>query len=277
MLPSRLQTTCVVARDEGRADPGIDAEMEVSSGEKCWRCVAEVKSRGTPKLVAAAANQVRQLAQETGLAPLVVFPYLAEKQLQMLAEQGVSGIDLCGNGVVQVPGEMFVFRTGYPNQYPASTPIRNVYQGSSSLAPRVFLLKPRFESVGEVAKEIERRDGQISLGTVSKVLKALDEDLIVRKDGRTTRLLQAEALLDKLAANFQRPRSAAPQAFQWEVPENKRPTIAKVAKESQIDLVATGTASVNQYAVMPREAAPIFPLPSLLTQAVLPHGRVWAA
>ena len=58
-----------------------------------------------------------------------------------LEREGVSGLDLCGNGVVTVPGEWLVYRTGKPNLYPQSFPIKNVFRGASSLVARVFLLR----------------------------------------------------------------------------------------------------------------------------------------
>lgn len=259
LLPLQLQ---VVTRERQGGDTRVDGEIAVWWGERSWRFVVETKSSGTPKMVAAAASQARRFADELGLPPMVIVPYLAQKQLQALADEGVSGIDLCGNGTVQVPGELFVFKTGKPNLYPASAPIRNVYQGSSSLVARVFLLKPRFESVSEVAEEIVRRNGSISLSTVSKVLKSLDEDLVIRKEGRASRLLQPDELLDKLAANFERPRpperKAFQWAFQWAVPDGDRPSLIEVAQSSGVDLVPTGAASVEQYTVMPRESVSRF-------------------
>ncbi len=114
---------------------------------------------------------------------------------------GVSAFDLGGNAAIVDPERMAVLRTGAPNKYPSSRDIKSIYQGKSSLVPRVFLLCPRFDLVGDILTEIERRGGQISLGTVSKVLKGLEDDLVVQKDP-TIEVLQADRLLDRLVENY---------------------------------------------------------------------------
>jgi hypothetical protein len=115
-------------------------------------------------------------------------------------------VDLCGNGVINVPGEWFVFRTGAKNLFPSSLPIKNVYRGASSIVARVFLSRPNYESVGEVRDEILKRKGYVSLPTVSKVLKAMQEDLIIsRNEG--IRLEQPERMLEELQDTYRRPRT----------------------------------------------------------------------
>jgi hypothetical protein len=58
--------------------------------------------------------------------------------------------------------------------------------------------------VQDVQEEILRRGEKLSLGTVSKVLTALEEELLVtKKDG--VRLIQPERLLDLLVRNYKGP------------------------------------------------------------------------
>ncbi len=231
-----------------------DAVVQASWSGRSWRFAAQFRRLGTPKLLQEAMGEAQRIAQKSGLSPLVVVPYLSKRQLDMLAAEGASGIDLCGNGILQVAGQLLVCRRGEPNAYPASTPIRRVYQGSSSIVARVFLLKPRYASVGEVLDEIERRGGKVSVSTVSKVLKALAEDLMIRRDGRSSRLLQGDELLDKLADRFQRPRVTQSEQFRWKGRESDfAREICAVRERVDVRAVVTGAASVNEYAVMPRE------------------------
>lgn len=165
----------------------------------------EYKSLSTPKRLQEAIRQAAHVAKETGLLPMVMAPYLDEQALESLADQNVSGLDFSGNGVVVVPGSWLVYRTGSPNAYPATAYIKSIYNGRSSLVARTLLLQRKFETVTAIREEIERREGQISLPTVSKVLKRLEEELIVsREDGVV--VVQPDRLLDELTEAYEPPR-----------------------------------------------------------------------
>jgi hypothetical protein len=139
---------------------------------------------------------------------LVVAPYLPETRLNDLEEAGVSGIDLCGNGVVVVPGRLLVYRTGHSNRFRSEDRIKNVFRSGSSLVARAFLLKPEYESVQEAERFIRTRGGAITLPTISKVSKSLESILVIDRTrgkggaARRLRLLQPDKLLDLLEANY---------------------------------------------------------------------------
>jgi hypothetical protein len=124
-----------------------------------------------------------------------------------------SGNDLCGNGVVTVPDEVLVYRTGQPNRFRWEAEIKNVFRGTSSLVPRVFLVKGDYASVQEARGEILERGGNLVLGTVSKVCKTLDALLLIKRwrekgsAAQELRLIQPDKLLDLLAANYVPPAS----------------------------------------------------------------------
>ena len=84
----------------------------------------------------------------------MVVPFLNERALDDLEARSVSGIDLCGNGVVIVPGEWYVRRTGQPNLFRAEGVIKNVYRKSSSVVARLFLARPEFDSVQDALEEL---------------------------------------------------------------------------------------------------------------------------
>ena len=92
-----------------------------------------------------ALNRLRQTVGEN-YYPMLIVPYLREKQLEQLAEEQPSGIDLSGNGIVCIPGKLLVFRTGKPNKYPDSAPTKYAYRGTTSLVARTFLCRPSFGS-----------------------------------------------------------------------------------------------------------------------------------
>ncbi len=195
----------------GTRDTVLDALITFGWQNKRYRFGAEVRRLWTPKAVAEAAAQVQQSAALQGLSPLVIVPYFSEERLKELEARGISGIDLCGNGVVVVPGELLVFRTGFPNLYRWEARIKNVYRGASAIVARLFLLTGEFQSVGEALDAIRTRGGELTLPTVSKVCKSLEQDLVIERtrsdtpSARRLRLLQPEKLLDLLRDNYTPP------------------------------------------------------------------------
>ncbi len=91
------------------------------------------------------------------------------------------------------------------------------------------------------------------LGTVSKALKTLQEDLIIERSGGI-RILQADKLLAQLAENYEPPIMARRKRVKvlltglklWLLVEER-------IRDFDIPVVATGLSSVGKYAVMARE------------------------
>ena len=135
---------------------------------------------------------------------LLVVPYLNRSALGLLREMGVNGLDLCGNGVVQGDGWWF-YQHGNPNRY-SKQRSRAPYRGKSALVGRALLLRPRYEAVGDVQEEIGRRGASISLSQVSKVLSALEDDLVIRRKGHGVQLLQPKKLLNSLVDAYKAPK-----------------------------------------------------------------------
>lgn len=211
--------------------------------------VVEFKSQSAPSYLAGAIEQVRAYsAARPDLLPLVIVPYLGPKSLERLIAAGVSGLDLCGNGVINVPGEWFVFRTGEKNRFPSSQPIKNIYRGTSSIVARVFLLRPSYKSVNEVRDEILKRKADVSLSTVSKVLKALQEDLIISRNDEI-RLLQPERLLEQLQNSYRRP---------WTKPRLQ----GKIGDVQNLIMKAAEVADNNKALIARRSQTPYVVLPS---------------
>jgi len=236
----------------------IDGVIRMSWQKKTFRFAAECRQQSNPKMIETAAERVRELASAARLLPLVVVPFLDERALDSLEARSVSGIDLCGNGLVIVPGEWFVRRSGNPNPFRPEGAIKNVYRKNCSVVARLFLAKPGFGSVREALDELGRRDGRVTLSTVSKVCKRLEEDLIIerkRKGMTALRLIQPEKLLDRLAANYSPPtvtkrltgklRGIEPTEFRMQLREWARKSGELASR--------TGTSSIEAYAVMARD------------------------
>lgn len=235
----------------------IDGIVRMSWQRKTFRFAAECKRQSSPKVLDAAIEQVKRYAAVEKLQPLLIVPYLNEAAINAIEAKSVSGIDLCGNGLVVVPGEWYVRRSGTPSPFRAEGTIKNVYRRGSSVVARLFLVKPVFDSVQDAHAESLRRGGRVTLSTISKVCKRLEEDLIiVRKRGEVTKLslIQSEKLLDRLAANY------APADVKLRVagklrgiePAEFRNRLRVWAEESGEQVTRTGACSVGSYAVMAR-------------------------
>jgi hypothetical protein len=251
--------------NDQKIDLEQDALLALRWRDRTYRFRVETRRLWTPKAVTEAVEAVRRTVSLAGLYPLILVPYLGQEQLLTLEAQGVSGIDLCGNGVVVVPNELLVFRTGFPNQFRWEGTIKNIYRRNSAIVARVFLLVPEFGSVTEALEEIRRRGGEVTLATVSKVCKSLEADLVIERArgetpvARRLRLLQPEKLLDLLADNYTPPEVSRTFRGKYGLePEQLRQRLAGWEEESSARVVLTGASSVEAYAVMAREPAQSF-------------------
>jgi len=209
------------------------------------RFIAKAKTRSIPRELGIAVDQATRYAEATGLLPMVVLPYIAERQTQMLIERGVSALDLSGNGVIMVPGSMLLCRTGRPNRFRESLPVRFAYRGSTSIVPRVFLLKPVYLSVKEIGEEVRIRGGRVAPSTVSKALLRMEEDVLVRREGQRILLVQPDELLDRLARSYRPSRLWRKYDLRTDLP------IEEIFRRCQdtVSLTLTGAASMSEYAV----------------------------
>jgi hypothetical protein len=238
----------------------LDAMLEASWGKNIAKFAVECKSLSTPKAFRDGLNTLKTSSLPKGVWPMLLMPFLGEKQLQELEQEKISGIDLCGNGVVVVPDVFAVFRSGEKNRFSSSAPIKNIYRKNSSMVGRVFLLRASFKTVQDVCAAINRRNllvdrwdrKAMSLSTVSKALKTLEEDLIISRE-KAISLLQSDKLLEKLRENYTPPSII--ERIRLKIPGdmgNVRDVLRKESQELGIPLIAAGKSSVGQYAVMQR-------------------------
>ena len=240
--------------EEGNEGSDLDLKAEVIWGKSSLNFAVLYSRQMTPKAFERVLLSLTENARQAGYTPLIIVPYLSNERLSLLEQRGISGIDLCGNGIVIVPEKLFVLRSGSPNRFTTSVPIKDIYQRTSSLVGKVLLLRSRYGSVGEVQKEIEERGGKISLGTVSRILKALEEELIVSREGGGVRLLQPEKLLSALTAQFERPAIRRTFTGKVALPFADIPfALAEAARQEKIPIAATGEGSVGKYAVMAKD------------------------
>lgn len=233
-----------------------DGFVDIEWGKRKFRFIAEIRSVSTPKMIDQAIWQLLEYLKyyETRelISPLIVAPYLNEATIAELARREISGIDLSGNYLLIVPGELFVSKSGLPNKFPSNAPIKNIYRGTSSIVGRVFFSKPEFASVTEVLWEIKHLSGATTLSTVSKVLKTLQDDLIISRR-ETIKLIDPGGLLKRLSENYRPPsvirrkliKAAEPKNILFDLSENC----------DDLDLLSA-VEEPSRYAVFPRAGIP---------------------
>ncbi|MCX6380041.1 MAG: hypothetical protein NT023_11295 [Armatimonadetes bacterium] len=204
-------------RDRSRPDPTAqiahlrpDGVLLVNWDTKRERYVFEYKTSSSPRALAQAMEQAAQYGRNLNMRPMAILPYLSEEALHTLDSRGFSGIDLCGNGVLF--SENFrIWRTGSPNQFSDSRPIKNPFQGDSSVFARCFLLQSSFSSLTELHDFARERTfaaynasggNSLSMSIASKAAHALIEEGIIVKQGKKLQLFDKQRLTSQLSRAY---------------------------------------------------------------------------
>lgn len=192
-------------RTESLEDKGIDGFVKISYLGKTVSLIIEIKSRTAPQIVEAGIDALLQLTKNEkykDFVPTLIVPYLTEKIVNRLKSNNLCGLDLNGNYFIAAP-EFLAIRLDRKNQYKESVYIKDIYSRNSSLVGRFLLRKNNtYEKVSDIYEGIKKLEGNISLSTVSKVLKGLEEQLIISRENKKIKLLQPDKLLKNLKENY---------------------------------------------------------------------------
>jgi hypothetical protein len=184
---------------------GAVIEFSIQNGPS-FEAVVEIASVAAPQNILKRAVQLADYfpkVKKPNMVPLVIAPYIGAKQAKILADKGISWVDLSGNMSIRVSNRIYIERTGKPNRFPDTTPIKKIFQGTSALVSRALLLKPDgFESVNDICNFINARNANITLSTVSKVLKTLDEELLVNRGKSLVSVADPNKLLGGLVQGY---------------------------------------------------------------------------
>ena len=236
-------------------EPIANANFQTRISGKDFFFNSPISAISTPKALRYAIDKAKQYAKiyeqtfpDMTYLPLVIAPYLSADRLDELQEQECCGADLCGNGVIVAEG-VSIYRTGKPNRYPNTAEIRNVYRRKSALIPQALLLQPSFGAIKELVEFINSRGGNIAFATVSKVLKKLEEDLVVARKAKSIRQIQPEKILDALRTNYRPPKITNTWLGRCNAASLKElvTPLQQAADAQEKRFVLTGTASANQY------------------------------
>lgn len=234
----------------------VDAVYDIDwEGKQGYQFIADVKARTSSQALAAAAQRAKSHVFDARRGfPLIIVPYLSPSSLDEAEQLGVSAVDLCGNGVVQVPHQWLVVRSGKPNRFRGSSPLPNAYRGVASLVARAFVVQTRFAKVSDVLRFIEARGSRITLATVSKALTRLEEDLVIARDASGLRLLQGDKLLQKLKEGYQPPTIRSKLALKTKMNEiDLHRELKQASRALQGRLVLSGISSARFQTVIALE------------------------
>lgn len=183
----------------------VELEFQLENGQKFDAAVDFTDGRSRQYIRQAIARKRTRSYQQMGFILMVVCPYIGTEQGNLLRRNNISWIDLSGNMYINVPGKVYIERLGNKNKYPDSSTIKNIYSGTSALVSRALLTKADgFSSQNEIVDYINSRGGNITVGTVSKVLSKLEEELFIIKMGRIGILSDSIfKLIDQLIAGYQ--------------------------------------------------------------------------
>jgi len=203
-----------------QSEPGFDIAFEIRSGSQRIPVFVEVKPNFSPRSLAEIApwiQRLKSLRQDVSIA--VAAPSLSLQAQAFCIENGVDFLDLAGNVFISVPGKFTLQRTGMRDRSigppTRAVPGINVFSGRASRVLRVLLEKPREWSVKGIADELvcesERMasevpewqlDLRISMGTVSKAIASLEEQLWIRRPGGKIVLPEPGRLLRRWAEKY---------------------------------------------------------------------------
>jgi len=197
----------------------FDLSFELISGENRILVFGEIKQAPSPKMLAEIGpwmQRMKSLKADAAFA-IIARGLSAQAQAYCVAN-GIDFLDLAGNISIQIPGKFTLQRLGRRNlernQSGDSSRTMNVFSGRSSRVLRVLLEKLKVWSLTDIAKElaaetkrVERVFGQsidfaISMGSISKTLSSLEEQLWIRRQGLAVLVPEPRRLLIEWAEKY---------------------------------------------------------------------------
>ena len=171
---------------------GVD--LLIDAGGRRW--AVEAKASSSPGTVAAAAEQLATLAGDDAV-PVLVVPYMTPAGAKAAADRGLNWIDLSGNAYLRNDG-LYVWVQGRPNQFSARGRPSSAFAPKSSRVARALLLDPmRWWVQKELAEHT-----QLDPGHVSRVVRRLDDDQLLERDGSRLRPRDPDLMLDAWADDY---------------------------------------------------------------------------
>jgi len=199
----------------------FDLSFELISGSNRVRVLCEVKRTFTPSLLQQIVPWIQRFKSlRPDVAIAAVSPMFSQQSQAYCVQNGINFLDLAGNIFIDVPGKLTVQRTGRRIKGLSTTESEgprslNVYSGRTSRILRVLLEKSKSWTLSAIARELDAETGrfrtifpktqidfQISLGSISKALASLEEQLWIRRRGTSLIVPEPQRLLEQWAEKY---------------------------------------------------------------------------
>lgn len=213
----------------------VDLLMVLKIKNNLLRVVVEVKSRGEPRVMRAAIQQLKEYVDRTEDAyPIVAAPYISDDTARVCRQNGVGYIDLAGNFFVNF-NQIYIERKNYPNPAIEKRQIRSIFSPKSSRIMRVMLSNPgRSWRVQELARE-----AQVSLGLASRLKeRLLDLEYALAKEKGLT-LSRPSELLKQWANNYSFRKNKVYDYFSLDEPKELERKLSQYCEKRSIPYALT--------------------------------------
>jgi hypothetical protein len=128
---------------------------------------------------------------------VLVVPYMTPAGAKAAADRGLNWIDLSGNAHLR-DDALYVWVQGRPNQFSARGRPSSAFAAKSSRVARALLLDPeRWWVQKELAAHTD-----LDPGHISRVVRRLDDDQLLERDGSRLRPRDPDLLLDAWADDY---------------------------------------------------------------------------
>jgi hypothetical protein len=187
-------------------DLKLDREPEVAPGRRMdfaftdsrgRRWIVEFKADSRPGRVHDSVTQLRAYAGRDAI-PLLVVPYMSDAGARVAEDAGVNWLDLSGNASIRAEN-LLVRVLGRPSAYRSRGRPSSPFAPKSARVARVLLLDP---SRWWRQKDLVEETG-LDNGTVSRVVRRLEYELLLESQGREVRPRDPGLLLDAWADDYQ--------------------------------------------------------------------------
>lgn len=179
--------------EESQADSGIDA-LARDAQERLWAFEIKISSR--PGQVDQAARQL-DAVRPTDAIPVLVVPFMSKAGAETAEREDLNWIDLSGNARIREEG-LHVRVQGRPNELRTAGRPSSPFAPKSARVSRALLLEPRrWWRQKDLADATHLDDGN-----VSRVVRRLDQEILLERRDKELRPRDPDLLLDAWAQEY---------------------------------------------------------------------------
>lgn len=174
-------------------DPGVDL---IATDSRGWRWALQVKNSSRPGQVARAAEQLLSHARE-GVIPVLVVPFMSRGGAEAADRARLNWVDLSGNAHIRAEN-LHLWILGRPNKWRSRGRPSSPFAPRSARVTRMLLLDPvRWW----LQKDLVAATG-LDDGSVSRIVRRLDDELLLEHRERELRPHDPDLLLDAWAEDY---------------------------------------------------------------------------